>query len=303
MMNNSDNDPDHKPEENNTDFGSVLAVARKSQKYSIDDVCAQLKIPPRIIAAIENNDIAALPEATFTQGYIRSYARFLEISEESVLAIYNKAVPHDLSRKLKPRSNLPNETNSKSPLMKVVTSLLIIAGITAAIYGSFQYYQEKADAMKTERETERESKERSFTGNSLDSPGGNSQDFQSLNIQPMKIQQTARLTENGELIVEQPAVNEKKEITQMPVIDEPVADVVAVNTVMVDSREAAVEVVDETLAPVPEQTTTEEGQQTVPDVDVLKIYAEQGSWMEVHDASKTRLFYNMIAKEIGRAHV
>jgi cytoskeleton protein RodZ len=73
-------------------------------------------------------------------------------------------------------------------------------------------------------------------------------------------------------------------------------DAVAVNTVMVDSREAAVEVVDETLASVPEQTMAEEGQQTVPDVDVLKIYAELGSWMEVHDASAVRLYYNMIAK-------
>ena len=90
----------------NTDFGSVLEVARKSQNYSIDDVCRQLKIPVHTIIAIETNDISVLPPPTFTQGYIRTYAKFLEISEENVLAIYNQAVPHELAPKLKTRSNL-----------------------------------------------------------------------------------------------------------------------------------------------------------------------------------------------------
>ena len=118
----------------NTDFGSVLEVARKSQNYSIDDVCEQLKIPANTIRAIESNDLSALPPATFTQGYIRTYARFLEIPEEKVLDIYNQAVPHDLAAKLKPRSNLAAEASSQSFLMKAVT-LLLIAAVIAGIMG------------------------------------------------------------------------------------------------------------------------------------------------------------------------
>ena len=45
--------------------------------------------------------------------------------------------------------------------------LLIIAGIAAVIYGSFQYYQEKAGVM----ESQRDAKQPGFTGSSLDSPG------------------------------------------------------------------------------------------------------------------------------------
>ncbi len=117
-----------------------------------------------------------------------------------------------------------------------------------------------------------------------------------MNIQPINIKQKARLTENGELIVEQPAVIKKAEATQMLATEESLAELVAAN-----NTEAAVEVLDETLASVTEEVSSEEslseeGQQTVPNVDILKIYAEQGSWMEVRDASETRLFYNMIAK-------
>lgn len=282
-MINPDNETDNE-EGINTDFGSVLAASRKSKNYSIDDVCAHLKIPPRIIDAIENSDVAALPEVTFTQGYIRSYAKFLEISEENVLAIYKRTASHDTSQKLKPCSNLPNEANSKSPLMKTVTLLLILAAFSAIIYGAFQYYQNKADVI----ETERESKYRGFAGDSLALPSD-----VPLNIHGLNIEQQARLSESGELIVQQAALTEKAEIIAM---EESVVDAEVVN-----NTDAALEVIDEALVLVTgaassEESVPEEEKDIAPRLDVLKIYAEQGSWMQVHDASTSRLLYNMIPK-------
>ncbi len=289
-MKNSDNSEVTKI---NTDFGSVLEVARKSQNYSIDDICEQIKIPANTIIAIETNDISALPPPTFTQGYIRTYARFLEISEEDILAIYNQAVPHELAPKLKTRSNRYGKANSQSALMKIMTLLLIAAGIAAVIYGSVQYYQKKADVM----ETELESKERSFTGNSLDSPGEN----------PLNIRQNARLSENDELIVQQPEPIEKVETTGIPETDEsveitekPETNESVADEFMANKTEATDEVVANVISPVPDEVVSDKSQEVVPRVDVLKIYAEQGSWMQVRDASKKRLLYNMIPKGGGK---
>ena len=289
-MKNSDNSEVTKI---NTDFGSVLEVARKSQNYSIDDICEQIKIPANTIIAIETNDISALPPPTFTQGYIRTYARFLEISEEDILAIYNQAVPHELAPKLKTRSNRYGKANSQSALMKIMTLLLIAAGIAAVIYGSVQYYQKKADVM----ETELESKERSFTGNSLDSPGEN----------PLNIRQNARLSENDELIVQQPEPIEKVETTEIPETDEsveitekPETNESVADEFMANKTEKTDEVVDNVITPVPDEAVSDKSQEVVPRVDVLKIYAEQGSWMQVRDASKKRLLYNMVPKGGGK---
>ena len=289
-MKNSDNSEVTKI---NTDFGSVLEVARKSQNYSIDDICEQIKIPANTIIAIETNDISALPPPTFTQGYIRTYARFLEISEEDILAIYNQAVPHELAPKLKTRSNRYGKANSQSALMKIMTLLLIAAGIAAVIYGSVQYYQKKADVM----ETELESKERSFTGNSLDSPGEN----------PLNIRQNARLSENDELIVQQPEPIEKVETTGIPETDEsveitekPETNESVADEFMANKTEKTDEVVDNVITPVPDEAVSDKSQEVVPRVDVLKIYAEQGSWMQVRDASKKRLLYNMVPKGGGK---
>lgn len=271
MMNNSDHDITIK----NTDFGSLLEVARKSQNYSIDDISEQLKIPARTITAIETNDIAALPPATFTQGYIRTYAKFLEISEENVLDIYNQAVPHDTTVKLKPLSDIRAVASSQSFLMKTVTLLLIATGFAAAIYGGFQYYQKKAGVM----ETELESKEQSFTGNSLDSPGADS----------LNIRQNASLSENGELIVDQAVTFEDVEVTELPEIDESMADELALN-----NTETTDEEVDADLPRVTDEPVSEKILAVALPVDVLKIYAKQGSWMQVRDANKKRLLYNMV---------
>jgi cytoskeleton protein RodZ len=240
--------------EKNNDFGFILTEARKSKNYSVDDICEHLKIPKNVISAIEANNIEALPAPTFTQGYIRAYAKFLEIAEDNLLAMYNEAVPHELASALKPRSSLPGEASSQSPLVKMVTMLLIAGGVAAVLYGSIQYYQEKADVM----EGQLESKERSFTGNSLDSPGSNRLD----------IQQDMGITEEDEIALES-------------------SDQLA-------SQDSESQLESAQLTADSSEEVVSEQDQAIPQDDVINILAEQGAWMEVRDATRARLLYNMV---------
>lgn len=240
--------------EKNNDFGFILTEARKSKNYSIDNICEYLKIPKNVISAIEASNIEALPAPTYTQGYIRAYAKFLEIAEDDLLVMYNEAVPHELASALKPRSSLPGEASSQSPLVKMVTMLLIAGGVAAVLYGSIQYYQEKADVM----ENQLESKERSFTGNSLDSPGSNRLD----------IQQDKGITEDDETAMES---------SDLLVSQDPESQLESAQTTA-DSSEEVVSEQDE----------------SIPQDDVINILAEQGAWMEVRDATRARLLYNMV---------
>ncbi len=240
--------------EKNNDFGFILTEARKSKNYSINDICEHLKIPKQVISAIEASNIEALPAPTFTQGYIRAYAKFLEIAEDNLLAMYNEAVPHELASALKPRSSLPGEASSQSPLVKMVTMLLIAGGVAAVLYGSIQYYQEKADVM----EGQLESKERSFTGNSLDSPGSNR----------LEIQQDMGITEEDEIALES-------------------SDQLA-------SQDSESQLESAQLTADNSEEVVSEQDQAIPQDDVINILAEQGAWMEVRDATRARLLYNMV---------
>jgi len=261
MMSNSENEI----VDETCDFGKKLSEARKAQSFTISEINEHIKIPEHVLTAIETCDITALPAPAFTQGYIRAYAKFLEISEDDILDSYNRMLPGKSASELKPRSNLPRDTGKQSPLIKMVTVILIVAGVAALFYGSFQYYQKKADVM----ETELESKERSFTGNSLDSPGS----------QQLEVQQNARLNEEGELVLQQTdtvdLITEEGEVDTEP-SDAPTQDIV----------ESVQE--NEVVSSRMEQAATEPGE------DVIKFFAERGSWMEVRDANNARLFYNTL---------
>ncbi len=71
--------------------GAMLAQAREEAALSIDTVAAQLKLAPRQVRALESGDFAALPGRTFVRGFVRNYARLLDIDADRVLG----ALPAD----------------------------------------------------------------------------------------------------------------------------------------------------------------------------------------------------------------
>jgi len=267
MMSQSVNNPDVETTEKDTDFGKQLAQARKAQNYTVEEISDHIKIPVQTITIIEASDLDKLPAPTFAQGYIRAYAKFLEISEENVLEKYNLAVPRQEEVTLRPRSKLPGEASSQSPLIKSITMLLILAGIAAVIFGSFKYYQEKAGAM----EEELDNRDQSLIGNSLDSPGSNR----------LSIEQDSRLADDGGLIVEQ---SDSYEDVPAVGIDQ---DISADGDVT-DSEDG--DVTDSEIDAVTEEVVIEQ----LPENDIIEFFAENGSWMEVRDVNKSRLFYNMV---------
>ena len=257
--------------ENNTDFGSLLAEARKAKNYTVDEVSDYLKIPVRTITALEANDNESLPAPTFTQGYIRAYAKFLEISEDEVLDIYNHVMPRDDASHLKPRSTLPDEANSQSPLIKTITMLLILAVIAAIAVGGFQYYQEKAGVL----EDALDAKQQSFTGNSLDDPGTHRLD----------IKQKIAVSENSMPATEMPAPeNKPAETAENDEADAPAAITPG------ETATASADLIEEKSESAPAEITSDAGSMQ----DTIEIIAENGSWVEVRDANKSRLLYNML---------
>ncbi len=271
MMNESnskDSNSDKDQEEKNTDFGCLLAEVRKTRNYTVEEVSGHLKIPVHMIKALEASDKEALPAPTFTRGYIRAYAKFLEMPEDEVITVYGHAVPQDDSSDLKPRSNLPDEANSQSPLIKAITWLLMVGVFAAIVIGGFQYYQKKAGALESQLDTKQES----FTGNSLNSPGS----------YPLTIKQNARLVD-GERVAgtAEPVV---KEITTADAADSS------------DKNTEAVSISEEKTVAAPGETVAEAADRD----DSIEIIAEKGSWVEVRDANKSRLLYNMLPAGASR---
>jgi len=67
--------------------GKVLAEARERLGLSVAEVAHQLRLSSRQIEALEADDPTSLPGKTFMRGFLRNYARLLQLDPEPLLAL------------------------------------------------------------------------------------------------------------------------------------------------------------------------------------------------------------------------
>ncbi len=71
--------------------GEILRVARENKGITKKQIGEALNLPERFIEYIELGDFAKLPGHTFARGYIRNYAKFLELpNAEELVGIFDR---------------------------------------------------------------------------------------------------------------------------------------------------------------------------------------------------------------------
>ncbi len=92
-------------------FGRALAAARQARGLSQGEVAAQLRLQLRQVRAIEADDLDALPEGPFVRGFVRNYARLVDVPAEPLLAL--------LAARLKPTEPLRTDGRSAAAINPV----------------------------------------------------------------------------------------------------------------------------------------------------------------------------------------
>src|SRR5262245_21682204 len=94
-------------------LGQLLRTAREARGESLDDVERETHIRARQLAAIEADDLAALPPPAQARGYIKNYAQHLGLDLQEVLAQYEasqKKRPSSRGQATQPPHSRPNLT-------------------------------------------------------------------------------------------------------------------------------------------------------------------------------------------------
>jgi len=65
--------------------GARLRLAREMRSLSVSDVAQTLKLGPRQVEALESGDWQGLPGQTFVRGFVRNYARMLQIDPDPLM--------------------------------------------------------------------------------------------------------------------------------------------------------------------------------------------------------------------------
>ena len=119
--------------------GETLRVARQLAGLSQEDIATKLKLSPRQIAAIETGDWSALPERTFTRGFMRNYARLVGVDPDS-LGLDQAPSQPNAATQLRPTPVAIGEIvheadrNGLSAARWVVPALLIAALTAGVLY-------------------------------------------------------------------------------------------------------------------------------------------------------------------------
>lgn len=129
--------------------GALLRRGREAAGMSLDAVAQQLKLAPRQVTALEEDDFAHLPGRTFVRGFVRNYARLVRIDAETVLAALSGPDAAALdSPALQPTAptigELPTSEHAKPGWARWVIPLTLVAVIVAA--GVYEFYRGRGDA-------------------------------------------------------------------------------------------------------------------------------------------------------------
>ena len=81
-----------RPEEESSSVGAMLKAAREEKELSVEQLAAELRIEPRFLNALEDDNFEEFPAPVFTKGYIRQYAQRVGLDYADLLAEYYRQV-------------------------------------------------------------------------------------------------------------------------------------------------------------------------------------------------------------------
>lgn len=120
-------------------IGEILRQERLSRRLSLIDVGLQTKINPRLLEAIENDDDRSLPAPVFTAGLIASYARFLHLNPEPLVAAYRARSAH---REPSPRRGPRGYQNTfRLPRLTIpAVAIVLVVALAGYLYQQYATY-------------------------------------------------------------------------------------------------------------------------------------------------------------------
>ena len=70
------------------DIGARLRDAREAKGMSVDSLAAKTRVAPRMLSAIERNDLSTVPPRPYGRGFVRAYAQEVGLDPDTTVRAY-----------------------------------------------------------------------------------------------------------------------------------------------------------------------------------------------------------------------
>ncbi|HHW41124.1 MAG TPA: helix-turn-helix domain-containing protein [Syntrophomonadaceae bacterium] len=130
-------------------IGEILREAREKKGLSLSDVENETKIRTKYLAALESEDFKEIPGEAYVLGFLRNYARFLELDADQIVNSYKSQIktsdtvtspPCQEESQPSPETDeglLSGALSKRKGLSLIITSIVVVMLIILAIIFGF----------------------------------------------------------------------------------------------------------------------------------------------------------------------
>ena len=294
-----DSDDAQQPSSLNEPTGHLLKRAREQKGLSVSAVADAQHLRPAVIQAIEDGKYEQIDSELFLKGYVRTYARQVDLDPDAVIATLDEELEPLRQRKVQAEEANPliDIERRRRRKRRVAKLLLLLLAIAVIAFLALRFMGE-LDGITgdTEEPTGSQEPDVATQNEPSDQVASMSETVSTESPEPETDEATVRLSEP---VAEAPAVEDNDELTALPEesqVNEQASDS-ATQTIENDSapaEQSAVEAVDESRVPVvtsePEPAFQESAQpMAAVGSGRLEITFSDECWVQVTDSAGNRL--------------
>jgi cytoskeleton protein RodZ len=133
--------------------GEQLRLAREARGLEVADIAQTLKLGPRQVQALEGGDWKSLPGNTFIRGFVRNYARLIQIDPAPLMAQLDEVLEKPVSSlgvsEMAPAA-MPHSGSAGSRHSK----LMVLTGAGAVVLAAMAYFLMPSDLSSLRESTQ-----------------------------------------------------------------------------------------------------------------------------------------------------
>ncbi|MGV6818121.1 MAG: RodZ domain-containing protein [Thiotrichales bacterium] len=114
--------------------GRMLRVAREKAGRSLGEISAELHINETHLRSIENEQFSGIASPTFVKGYIRAYAKALDIDPDPVMREYLKVCEPAPQWNATPAIDEPVKDRNKQTIIYIAAGVAALLGIILVVW-------------------------------------------------------------------------------------------------------------------------------------------------------------------------
>ncbi|MCF5586471.1 helix-turn-helix domain-containing protein, partial [Pseudomonas syringae] len=121
--------------------GETLRQARESRSWSLPDVALRLNLTVSSLSNLENGNFEKLPGHTFARGYVRAYAKLLDLDQAALVEQFDQYTGTDgKGSSVHALGRIEEPVRLSHNILRIVSLLLLVV----LVGGGFVWWQDQA---------------------------------------------------------------------------------------------------------------------------------------------------------------